>query len=40
MDRIAVLVCGPAWLGREVRRQVGLWVGYREVFWHEERFGW
>lgn len=40
-ERVAVLVCGPRGMGREVRRAVGKWVGRgREVWWHEEGFGW
>ena len=38
---VAVLVCGPGPLGRDVRRCVGNWVqDGKEVFWHEEQFGW
>ncbi|MCJ1384650.1 hypothetical protein MMC17_007768 [Xylographa soralifera] len=40
-QRVAVLVCGPAALGRDVRREVGEWVWKgREVWWHEEQFSW
>ena len=40
-ERVAVLVCGPGALGRDVRRCVGDWVhDGKEVFWHEEQFGW
>lgn len=39
--RVAVLVCGPASLGGHLRKEVGRWVRLgREVWWHEERFGW
>ena len=39
--RVAVLVCGPAGLGRDLKREVERWVASdREVWWHEERFGW
>ncbi|MCJ1307090.1 hypothetical protein MMC25_000736 [Agyrium rufum] len=40
--RIAVLVCGPKGLERDVRKSVGQWV-YKEdleVWWHAEGFGW
>ena len=41
MERVAVLVCGPQSLGRDLRREVGKWVWRgREVFWHEESFSW
>ena len=41
VERVAVLVCGPRALGRDVRRCVGDWVQEgKEVFWHEEKFGW
>ena len=40
-QRVAVLVCGPAALGRDVRREVGKWVWQgRDVWWHEEQFSW
>jgi len=40
-DRVAVLVCGPGGMGKSLRREVGRWVGEgREVFWHNEEFGW
>ena len=39
--KVAVLVCGPAGMGRELRREVGRWVKRgRDVFWHEEEFSW
>lgn len=39
--KVAVLVCGPSGLGKALRREVGGWVWKgREVFWHEEVFGW
>ncbi|CAO1599765.1 hypothetical protein XANCAGTX0491_003480 [Xanthoria calcicola] len=39
--KIAVLVCGPAGMGAALRREVGVWVrGGREVWWHNEEFGW
>ena len=41
VESVAVLVCGPGALGRDVRRCVGDWVqDGKEVFWHEEQFGW
>ncbi|KAM0528913.1 hypothetical protein ACHAO3_004562 [Verticillium nonalfalfae] len=40
-ERVAVLVCGPANMAREVRRHVGAWVYRgRDVFFHDESFGW
>ena len=40
-QRVAVLVCGPAALGRDVRKEVGMWVWKgREVWWHQEQFSW
>lgn len=39
--KIAVLVCGPVGMGRALRKEVGRWVERgREVFWHQEEFGW
>ena len=39
--KVAVLVCGPTGMGSALRRDVGRWVGRgREVFWHNEDFGW
>lgn len=40
-ERIAVLVCGPAQMARELRAHVGRWVERgRDVFFHDESFGW
>ncbi|KAK5173785.1 uncharacterized protein LTR77_002466 [Saxophila tyrrhenica] len=41
-ERVAVMVCGPKSLSRDLRREVGNWVvgRGREVWWWEERFGW
>ncbi|KAH8661459.1 ferric reductase NAD binding domain-containing protein [Tricladium varicosporioides] len=41
-ERVAVLVCGPVSMAREVRRYVGYWVTERgrDVWWHDEGFGW
>lgn len=40
-ERVAVLVCGPDGMAREVRRYVGKWVeSGREVWFHDESFGW
>jgi len=40
-ERIEVLVCGPAQMARELRTHVGRWVEKgREVFFHDESFGW
>ena len=39
-ERVAVLVCGPTKMAKELRKHVGRWVGKgREVFWHDEGFG-
>ena len=41
VESVAVLVCGPAVLGRELRSCVSAYVrDGKEVFWHEEQFGW
>ena len=40
-DRVAVIVCGPVGMARELRRHVGRWVqAGRYVWWHNESFGW
>ncbi|OAA59226.1 metalloreductase Fre8 [Niveomyces insectorum RCEF 264] len=40
-ERVAVLVCGPAGMVRELRASVGVWVRKgRVVWWHNESFGW
>jgi NAD(P)H-flavin reductase len=40
-DRVAVLVCGPHSMTREVRGHVSIWVDRgRDVVWHDESFGW
>ena len=40
-ERVAVLVCGPGQMGLRVREHVGVWVAKgRDVFWHNESFGW
>jgi NAD(P)H-flavin reductase len=40
-ERVAVLVCGPAEMARELREHVGRWVTQgRNVWWHDESFGW
>lgn len=39
-ERVAVLVCGPAEMARELRQHVGVWVRQgRSVWWHKEGFG-
>ncbi|MCJ1465419.1 Ferric reductase like transmembrane component [Pseudocyphellaria aurata] len=39
--KVAVLVCGPVGMGDALRTHVGRWVGRgRDVFWHNEGFGW
>ncbi|KAM0324821.1 hypothetical protein ACHAQA_007787 [Verticillium albo-atrum] len=40
-ERVAVLVCGPSGMAREVRSHVGVWVKKgRDVLYHDESFGW
>ncbi|KAM5365451.1 hypothetical protein ACJZ2D_010986 [Fusarium nematophilum] len=40
-ESIGVLVCGPAEMARELRRNVTPWVMKgRDVWWHNESFGW
>ncbi|KAH8174766.1 ferric reductase like transmembrane component domain-containing protein [Sarocladium implicatum] len=40
-EKVAVLVCGPTNMAREVRQHVTPWVvNGREVLWHNESFGW
>ena len=40
-EKVAVLVCGPTGMVRELRSHVGRWVKHgREVWWHDEGFGW
>ncbi|KAL9610686.1 MAG: hypothetical protein Q9167_004634 [Letrouitia subvulpina] len=39
--KTAVLVCGPKAMSKSLRREVAMWVRKgREVWWHEEGFGW
>lgn len=39
-ERVAILVCGPAKMGKQVRKQVGRYVRQgREVWFHNEGFG-
>ncbi|KAK1783291.1 ferric reductase like transmembrane component-domain-containing protein [Copromyces sp. CBS 386.78] len=39
-ERVAILVCGPTKIGKQVRRQVGRYVREgREVWFHNEGFG-
>lgn len=39
--KVAVLVCGPTDMGRNLRKEVGRWVKRRiDVFWHNEKFSW
>ncbi|KAL8729744.1 MAG: hypothetical protein Q9166_004573 [cf. Caloplaca sp. 2 TL-2023] len=39
--KVAVMVCGPADMGAALRREVGVWIGRgRDVWWHNEEFGW
>ncbi|KAH7156820.1 hypothetical protein EDB81DRAFT_400994 [Dactylonectria macrodidyma] len=40
-EKVAVLVCGPAQMGRELRQCITPWVMKgRDVWWHDESFGW
>lgn len=40
-ESVAVLVCGPKQMARELRDQVGRWVEKgRDVYFHDESFGW
>ncbi|GAB0134647.1 hypothetical protein EsDP_00003009 [Epichloe bromicola] len=40
-DSVAVVVCGPWDMTREVRQRVGPWARKgRRVWWHSETFGW
>ncbi|OTA96554.1 hypothetical protein M434DRAFT_67336, partial [Hypoxylon sp. CO27-5] len=40
-ERVAVLVCGPEEMARELRSHVGVWVKKgRSVWWHNENFAW
>ncbi|EFX00918.1 ferric reductase-like protein [Grosmannia clavigera kw1407] len=39
--RVAVIVCGPRAMVRDLRAVVGLWVQRgRSIWWHDEAFGW
>lgn len=39
--KVAVLVCGPTEMGRNLRKEVGRWAKRGvEVFWHNEEFSW
>ncbi|KAM0460683.1 hypothetical protein ACHAO4_001473 [Trichoderma viride] len=40
-EKVAILVCGPEEMSKEVRRRVGPWARKgREIWWHNESFGW
>ncbi|RFU30868.1 hypothetical protein B7463_g5497, partial [Scytalidium lignicola] len=40
-ERVAILVCGPVEMAKELRTHVGDWVEKgRYVWWHDESFGW
>ncbi|KAH9214989.1 hypothetical protein DL95DRAFT_435756 [Leptodontidium sp. 2 PMI_412] len=40
-ESVAVLVCGPKSMARELRKHVGTWAGRgRDVWFHDESFGW
>ncbi|MCJ1359523.1 MAG: hypothetical protein MMC33_009525 [Icmadophila ericetorum] len=39
--RVAVLICGPEGMARDLRGEFGKWVVRgKEVWWHNEHFGW
>ena len=39
--RVAVLACGPQSMVKNLRGELGTWVGKGvEVWWHAESFGW
>lgn len=38
-DRIAVFVCGPGSLSKDLRKEVGRWVDKREIWFWNEEFG-
>lgn len=41
LDNVAILVCGPTEMARELRNSVTPWVMKgRNVWWHNESFGW
>ena len=40
-ERVAVLVCGPDGMARELRKCVGKWISKgRDLWFHDESFGW
>jgi len=40
-ESVAVLVCGPTGMARELRKEVSKWAKKgRYVWWHDESFGW
>ena len=40
-ESVAVLVCGPPSMGKDVRQAVRIWaMRGRKVWWHNEAFGW
>ncbi|KAI8960352.1 hypothetical protein F5Y11DRAFT_358536 [Daldinia sp. FL1419] len=40
-ERVAVLVCGPEGMARELRSHVGVWAKKgRNIWWHNEGFAW
>jgi NAD(P)H-flavin reductase len=39
--KVAVITCGPRGMTKKLRDSVGVWVSQgREVYWHNETFGW
>lgn len=40
-ERVAILVCGPEGMAREVKNRTDTWVGKGRIVWfHDESFGW
>ena len=39
-EKVAIIVCGPAGMARELRAHVSKLKGNRYVWWHDESFGW
>ena len=38
-EKVAVIVCGPKQLAKEIRREVGRWIEKRDVWFWSEEFG-
>lgn len=40
VEKMAVLICGPTSMGRQLRKDIGKWVRRgKDVYWHAEIFG-